>query len=315
MKKCYIIILIFLPHLIRAQDLKVTLLGTGVPTPSVSRFGAGILVEAGNSKFLFDCGRGISQRLWQLKLPIGKVDVLFLTHLHFDHTVGIPDFWLTGGMPTPYGQRKTRLKVFGPEGTKEMMEHIEKAFEWDTRSRSHDIIRNNSSLEMMVNDIKEGIVYDVDGIRVTAFLVDHADFINNAFGYRIDYEGHSIVISGDTRYNENLIKHAEGADMIIHEVAAANAESEKSPLAQLILNYHTSPENAGKVFNRIKPKLAVYSHIALLTTEPAIPPPSVKDLISRTRTTYNGPLEVGEDLMSFIIGDKIVVNRLIAENK
>ena len=315
MKKCFIIILIFLPHLIRAQDLKVTLLGTGVPSPSISRYGAGILVEAGSTKFLFDCGRGISQRLWQLKIPLGKVNVLFLTHLHFDHVVGIPDFWLSGGMPTPYGLRKNALRVFGPEGTKEMMIHIQKAFEWDTRSRSHDAIRNNSGIGLIVNDISEGIVYDQDSIRVTAFLVDHADFINNAFGYRIDYGGHSVVISGDTRYNENLIKYAQGADMIIHEVAAANAESEKSPLAQLILNYHTSPENAGKVFNRIKPKLAVYSHIALITTEPTIPPPSVKDLISRTRTTYNGPLEVGEDLMSFIIGDKIVVNRSMAENK
>ena len=315
MKKYTFIIFLFLPAFIIAQGLKVTILGTGVPTPSISRFGAGILVEAGNSKFLFDCGRGITQRIWQLKIPVGKVNVLILTHWHFDHTVGIPDFWLTGGMPTPYGQRKTALKVLGPDGTKDMMENIQKAFAWDVRSRSNDAIRDNSGIVIIVNDISEGIVYDHDSIRITAFKVDHADFIKNAFGYRIEYRSRSIVISGDTRYNENLINHSQGADLIIHEVAAANEESENSPLAKLILNYHTSPEDAGKVFNRVKPKLAVYSHIALITTNPAIPPPSIKDLISRTRTTYNGPLEVGEDLMSFEIGDSIKVTHHMNENK
>jgi len=79
-----------------AQDFKVTLLGTGSPLPRMDRFGPSILVEAGKQKLLFDCGRGATQRIEQLKVPFAQVDALFLTHLHSDHVVGIPDLWLTG---------------------------------------------------------------------------------------------------------------------------------------------------------------------------------------------------------------------------
>ncbi|MGA7380124.1 MAG: MBL fold metallo-hydrolase [Terriglobales bacterium] len=78
------------------QDFKVTLLGTGNPRPVMSRFGPSILVEAGKEKLVFDCGRGATQRLYQLKIPFTEITGLFLTHLHSDHTVGIPDLWLTG---------------------------------------------------------------------------------------------------------------------------------------------------------------------------------------------------------------------------
>src|SRR5678815_1106385 len=98
-------IVLFAAVPLHAQALKVTLLGTGRPDPAIDRFGPATLVEAGKITLLFDCGRGASQRLWQLKTPLGKIDALFLTHLHSDHTVGIPDFWLTGWLQTPYGRR------------------------------------------------------------------------------------------------------------------------------------------------------------------------------------------------------------------
>src|ERR1700690_3092034 len=103
-----------------AQNLKVTLLGTGNPRPVMSRFGPSILVEAGKQKLLFDCGRGATQRLYQLKIPFTEVTGLFLTHLHSDHTVGIPDLWLTGWVMG----RDTPLPVWGPKGTKAMMKHL-----------------------------------------------------------------------------------------------------------------------------------------------------------------------------------------------
>src|SRR6476660_4155104 len=104
-----------------AQDLKVTLLGTGNPRPVMNRFGPSILVEAGNQKLLFDCGRGVTQRLYQIGTPVDGTVTLFLTHLHSDHTVGIPDLWLTGWLPAPFGRRKVPLQVLGPEGTRAMM--------------------------------------------------------------------------------------------------------------------------------------------------------------------------------------------------
>ena len=111
----------------QTNSIKVTLLGTGGPVPSMERFGPSILVEAGNQKLLFDCGRGAAQRLWQMNIALCKIDALFLTHLHSDHVVGIPDVWLTGYIPAVYGRRASAFQVFGPAGTKDMMENLVKA--------------------------------------------------------------------------------------------------------------------------------------------------------------------------------------------
>src|SRR5882724_8123786 len=116
---------------LHGQSLKVTLLGTGNPEPRMDRFGPSILVEAGKEKFLFDCGRGATQRLAQLNIPFSEVTALFLTHLHSDHVVGIPDLWLTGWIRG----RKTPMQVWGPAGTTQMMSHLEEAFSFDIHMR------------------------------------------------------------------------------------------------------------------------------------------------------------------------------------
>ena len=284
-----------------AQHLKVVLLGTGNPRPVMSRFGPSILVEAGEQKLLFDCGRGATQRLYQLKIPFTAVTALFLTHLHSDHTVGIPDLWLTGWVMG----RDTPLPVWGPEGTKAMMQHLQEAYAFDIHIRRDvDTKLPGAGVEVVAKDIEEGVVYNSAGVKVTAFLVDHGE-IKPAFGYRVDYGGHSVTLSGDTRPSENLIKFAQGTDVLIHEVIDPEAFGQtvtSDSLAQRkeIIEHHTTPEQAGTVFARVKPKLAVYSHIV---------PPDVPDVIPQTRKTYTGPLEVGEDLMSIDIGDKIEVHR------
>lgn len=284
-----------------AQDFKVTLLGTGNPRPVMSRFGPSILVEAGKEKLLFDCGRGATQRLYQLQIPFTAITGLFLTHLHSDHTVGIPDLWLTGWVMG----RDTPLSVWGPEGTKAMMEHLQEAYAFDVHIRRDvDTKLPGAGAMVVAKDIEEGTVYDSAGVKVTAFLVDHGE-IKPAFGYRIDYGGHSVTLSGDTRPSENLIRFAQGTDVLIHEVidvaAYGNlAKSDTSEQNKKILGHHTTAEQAGTVFTRVKPRLAVYSHIV---------PPDVPNLVPHTRTTYSGPLEVGEDLMSIEVGDKITVHR------
>jgi len=285
----------------RAQNFKVTLLGTGNPRPVMSRFGPSILVEAGKEKLVFDCGRGATQRLHQLKIPFPEITGLFLTHLHSDHTVGIPDLWLTGWVMG----RTTPLPVWGPEGTKAMMQHLQEAYAFDIHIRRDvDTKLPGAGAEVVANDIQEGVVYNKGGVKVTAFLVDHAE-IKPAFGYRIDYEGHSVTLSGDTRPSDNLIKFAQGTDVLIHEVldpeAFGPAASADSPdQRKKIIEHHTTPSQAGLIFTQVKPKLAVYSHIV---------PPDVPDVIPHTRKTYSGPLELGEDLMSIEIGDTVVVHR------
>jgi len=284
-----------------AQDIKVTLLGTGNPRPVMSRFGPSILVEAGKQKLVFDCGRGATQRLYQLKIPFSEITALFLTHLHSDHTVGIPDLWLTGWVMG----RTTPLPVWGPEGTKAMMEHLQQAYAFDIHIRRDvDTKLPGAGAEVIAQDIEEGVIYNTAGVKVTAFLVDHGE-IKPAFGYRVDYGGHSVTMSGDTRPSENLIKFAQGTDVLIHEVIDPQAFGEtvttdSADQRKKIIEHHTTPEQAGIIFTRVKPRLAVYSHIV---------PPDVPDVIPHTRKTYAGPLEVGEDLMSIEIGNKIEVHR------
>jgi len=284
-----------------AQELKVTLLGTGSPQPRMDRFGPSILVEAGSEKLVFDCGRGATQRMEQRNVAFADVSALFVTHLHSDHVVGIPDLWLTGWVRG----RKVPLRVWGPPGTKEMMAHLEQAYEFDVHVRRDvDEKLPAQGAVVVAQNIEQGIAYESGGVKVTAFTVDHG-LVKPALGYRVDFGGHSVVLSGDTRYSENLIHFSEGADVVIHEVVEPDAFPDNNPTMsaerlQRIVAHHTLPEQAGTIFARVKPKLAVYSHIV---------PGNANNLVEPTRKTYSGPLEVGEDLMSIEIGDKVVVHR------
>ncbi len=193
------------------------------------------------------------------------------------------------------------------------MENLVKAFSWDISTRSKEINKADNGALVNPRDIKEGFIWEKDGVKVTPFTVRHTEFIDSALGYRIDYAGHSVILSGDTRYSENLIRYAKGADVVIHEVAASNEHSmQTSPVINQILGIHTTPEEAGKVFEQIKPKLAVYYHIVLLTADPSIPPPTINDLTQRTQKIYKGALQVGEDLLSIEIGDKLKVSKYTA---
>jgi ribonuclease Z len=295
---------------LKAQDIKVTLLGTGAPVPSIERFGPSILVEAAGQHLLFDCGRGASQRLWQMKIPLRQVDALFLTHLHSDHIVGIPDLWLTGWIPAAYGRRSQPFEVYGPTGTRQMMEYMVKAFDWDIKTRTKENNKDDRGAMVTAEDIREGMPWKKNGITVTPFTVRHAEFIDSALGFRVDYNGRSVILSGDTRYSENLVKYAKGADVVIHEVAAANTNViPASQLVNQILGFHTSPEEAARVFNETNPKLAVYTHIVFLTSDPNLPPPGVKELKERTDSIYKGPLVIGEDLMTIEIGNTVTVKK------
>ena len=203
-------------------DFRVTLLGTGTPIPVSDRFGPSTLVEAGDQKLLIDAGRGATIRLHQLGVPIGRLDALFLTHYHSDHTVGIPDLWLTGWLQSYFGTRTAPLRVIGPEGAKTLMTHLERAYALDVSIRIEDEKLPPQGAAISVEEFSaDGVVYEKNGVRVIAFEVDHGDAIKPAYGYRIEYDGRAVVISGDTRFNQNVIKYGAGADLLIHEVAIA----------------------------------------------------------------------------------------------
>jgi ribonuclease Z len=200
--------------------------------------------------------------------------------------------------------------VWGPKGTVEMMSYLEKAYQADLRiRREFSPTLSPQHVAIAAKDFGEGIVYDENDVRVTAFKVKHAN-VEEAFGFRIDYKGRAVVISGDMAPNENFIKYAHGADVVLHEVGVARPELlEKRPeTRRMIAAHHSSPEDAARDFARIKPKLAVYTHY----TRPRwdqIPEVTIPEIISRTRAIYSGPLEAGEDLMCISVGNSVTITR------
>ena len=191
-----------------------------------------------------------------------------------------------------------------------MMSYLEKAYQADIENR-REFISNFSPLQVSITakDIQEGVVYDQNAVRVTAFKVKHAN-LKDAFGFRVDYRGHAVAISGDMVPNENFIKYAQGADVVVHEVGVARPEllERDGRVRQMLATHHSSPEDAARDFARIKPKLAVYTHYTRPRADD-IPEVSIAEIISRTRAIYSGPLEAGEDLMQISIGDSVTVRR------
>jgi ribonuclease Z len=292
---------LFATHDVSAEPIRVTLLGTGSPEASPERSGPSTLVEVGDEKLIFDVGRGATVRLQQAKVPLVNVTV-FLTHLHSDHINGLGDLWSSSYMSPTF--RDKPLKVFGPTGVAELTNGLRMAFQPDIDIRSAEMATRDlpfhlsgAAFDATVVD-REGVVFDKGGVIVTAIRVNHAE--NRAFGYRVDYDGHSVVISGDTSFSENLMMKAQGADLIIHEVMAVSDELSKDPLMSFIFEAHTSPEQAGSLFASAKPKMAVFTHIILLDV-------TETQLEMATRKTYLGPLRVGQDLMTFLVDDEVTI--------
>lgn len=291
-----------------ADEFRVTLLGTGDPIPRVDRFGPSTLVQVGGQQLLFDVGRGATQRLIQLDVKLSAIDATFITHFHHDHLNGFADLWMTGWIPPPFGRRSEPMEVWGPTGITSMLAHLEKAYALNTSIRIPDELLPPEGIKLVAHEFDEdGVVYEKDGVKVIAFAVDHGDLIKPSYGYRIDYKDRAVVISGDTKFDENLIKAAKGADLVIHEVGLVTDELlASSEQFRRIIAHHTTPEEAGIVFDRVNPKLAVYTHLVMLSA-PGFPEETLENLISRTRTNYDGPLVVGEDLMTFIVDDKVSI--------
>jgi ribonuclease Z len=224
-------------------------------------------------------------------IPVPAITGILFTHLHSDHVSGLPDLWLTGrfaGRP-----RTSDLDVWGPVGTQNMVSHLVQAYQFDLTARKS---LPPTQAALVAHEIEEGSVFTRNGVTVAAFLVDHGG-VAPAFGYRIDYAGLSVVLSGDTRLSAHLIEKSVGVDLLVHEVGAV-APAAATPDTERIMSLHITPEEAGTVFSKVKPKMAVYSHILTFGV-------SDEELVARTRKTYAGPLVVGTDLMSFQIADTI----------
>jgi ribonuclease Z len=287
----------------RAQtppELRVTFLGTsGGPVPGPERAGSASLVQYGNEAILIDAGRGAVQQMQRLNLNPGIVARVFLTHLHSDHTVGLPEVWLARWTRA---RLKPPLEVTGPRGTEAMVSHIRSAWQYDVDVRSGPPeFMPHDAASMIGHDVTDGVVYDRNGLRVTAITVDHGPVL--ALGYRIDAGGFSISFSGDDIASENLIAKSQNVDVMVHNMSgftpAELADSGRGgEVRRAALKMLATPEQAGTVFARTHPRLAVYVHYNRGPGQ-----------VERTRATYNGPLEAVEDLTQITIGKQIIVTK------
>jgi ribonuclease Z len=184
-----------------------------------------------------------------------------------------------------------------------MINHLEEAFTVDKKSRQ--VFIPNTGLELITTEIEEGYIYENNGVKITPFDVSHLTRINEpCLGYRIDYDGRSAVVSGDTRYCENLLKYSRNVDLLVHEIAAIPLDDGVVDRFDRVVKVHTVPEEAGEILTMLNPKLAVFNHVALFRGV------SDDEVVRRTRAVYDGHLVMGRDLMSFEIEEEVkVINR------
>jgi len=298
-----------LPSVVHAADepkLVVTLLGTGDPIPSATRNGPAILVQAGDLKVMIDAGRGNTVRLRQVGLWPGQIDAVFITHFHSDHLNGLADLLTLGYIGRPDVRRRQPLQIVGPIGMKRIAEALRASVDDDVKIRTADEKITPAGAEMDVREFSgDGVVFERDGLKVTAFAVDHGVFIKPAYGYRIDYRGLSALFSGDTRFDENLIANAAGLDLLVHETAVAPVALQNLDTVKAVLAHHTTPEQAGDVFARARPKVAAFSHITLIA-DAAHPAVTEVEIERRAHTKWDGLLVVGEGLMRVTVSPSSV---------
>jgi ribonuclease BN (tRNA processing enzyme) len=240
-------------------------LGTGTPVPNPERSGPATAVVVGRRVFLFDAGAGVMRRVAAAGLPIDGVTAAFISHLHSDHTLGLPDLMLTSWVMG----RSTPMRIHGPPGLKRMTDHLLAAWAEDTVVRVKGLERGRpGGYRVDAHESRGGVVFDSGGVKVTAIRVPHGEWAY-AFAYRVDAAGRRIVISGDTRPSAALERAASGADILVHEVyPETRVAIENRPGGELWPRYlrevHTSDVELGKLAATAKPGVLLLTHVIFM---------------------------------------------------
>ena len=282
-----------------SEITKLVVLGSGNPNPSPVRSGNSLAIVVNDTPYIVDFGPGLVRQAAALspryKGPIKGLDVkniktAFLTHLHSDHTTGYPDLILT---PWVMG-RNEPLKVFGPEGTQKMTDHILEAYADDIKYRLYGAEpANNEGWRVNVREfMNEGVIYSDDNVEVHAFKIKHGTW-PNAWGFKFITPDKVIVISGDTAPCKKIAEYAKDADILVHEVYSQKGFDKRSDFWQ---NYHskqhTSTLELGELAAKTKPKLVVLYHVLDWGA-------SEEELLQEIGTRYKGKVIVSRDLDIF----------------
>src|SRR6266542_1312858 len=262
---------LFICAVAHGAEVSVILLGTGFPRPDANHAGPATAIVAGDKWFLVDAGRGVTMRI-----------------------AGLPDLFITSWQ---FGRKSTPLQLYGPSGIKQLGNAMLQFFAYDIHIR-RDLVEKHPAAGATIDAhvIHEGVVYEDGDVRVTAFKVEHPP-VQPAFGYRFESGGHSIVVSGDTRPNANLIRYAKGADILVQEAyLPEHFERVDSPaVAAKLKTYHTSAEQAGEIATAAGVKTLVLTHL--------VPAGAEATFAERAGKTFHGKIIVGGELK------QITVNR------
>jgi len=271
--------------------MRAVLLGTGSPPPNPRRRGPATLIEHGPERFLVDAGSGVGAQLVQAGVRAYDWPRLLITHHHSDHTIDLGHLlvtrWIVG--------QNAPFEIWGPAGTRKQVDLLLDYLAWDIdirRAHMHD----RRPPEMRVTEIEEGKILEVGGVTVSAFLVEHGP-VRPAFGFRFDGGGRSLVVSGDTRPSETLVRWSQGVDCLIHECCdmartgwfpGCGWPTLEEKIRDL-QSYHTPPAEVGRVAADARAKRLVLSHL--------MPASTPEDLLAAASQGYAGPVVVGADLM------------------
>jgi ribonuclease Z len=294
------------------DGLHVALCGSGSPLPDLRRASACTAVIAGKNFYVVDTGPGSERKLELMRLNPGKVRGVLLTHFHSDHIGDLGELMLKRWSG---GSRKTPLDVFGPTGVEIVVKGFDQAYSLDDEYRimhhgPETVPPGGAGGVARTFYFPQGkevtVIIDDDGLKVTAFPVDHSP-VKPAVGYRFDYKGRSVVISGDTIPIQSLLHQAQGVDLLVHEalkpamirilkeVGQKVGRTNTAKILGDILTYHTSPEDAAMIAEKAGVRYLLLTHI--------LPPLPVSDLkaafLGNAKKLYHGPITVGEDGMLF----------------